>query len=179
MNLWVAAVIAVYFDRPGDSLNGRSGMYTAAGSGHKERAAAAVVVLFRFIHPEERWSVLLCARISSPPSQRRRKQRRPRSCRPWLQSLGCTGAPGVTGLLLLGIQLAKRRRSPVFNNNHLKSLQLARSYKEMESRKMWRGEEGGRKGYELRFSEPFECQLLFHMENSRGALCSSIISHES
>lgn len=121
-----------------------------------------------------------CVCISSPVSLRRRKQRRPRSCRPWLQSLGCTGSPGVTGPLLEGIQLAKRRRSPVFNNNHLKSLQLARSYKEMESRKMCRRRrEGGKKGYKLRFSEPFECQLLFHMENSRGPLCSSIISHES
>lgn len=51
----------------------------------------------------------------------------------------------MTGPLLEGIQLAKRRRLPVFNNNHLKSLQLARSYKEMESRKMWRQRrEGGR-----------------------------------
>lgn len=82
----------------------------------------------------------------------------------------------MTGPLLEGIQLAKRRRSPVFNNNQLKSLQLARSYKEMESGKMWRGR---REGYKLRFSEPFECQLLFHMENSRGPLCSSIISLES
>lgn len=87
--------------------------------------------------------VLLGVHISSPPSQRWRKQRRPRFCKPWLQSLGCTGAPGVTGPLLEGIQLAKCRRSPVFNNNHLKSLQLACSYKEMESKKMWRGREGG------------------------------------
>lgn len=95
------------------------------------------VVHFRFIHPEECWSVL-CARISLPPWQRRRKQKRPRSCWPWLQSLGCTGVPGVTGPLLEGIQPAKCRRSPVFNNNHLKSLQLAYSYKEM-----WRGKELG------------------------------------
>lgn len=129
------------------------------------------------------WRALECVvlsgvHISSPPSQRRRKQRRPRFCKPWLQSLGCTGAPGVTGPLLEGIQLAKCRRSPVFNNNHLKSLQLACSYKEMESKKMWRGTEGG-EGYTLTCSEPFECQLLFHMENSRGPLCSSIISYES
>ncbi len=51
----------------------------------------------------------------------------------------------MTGPLLEGIQLEKHRRSPVFNNNHLKSLQLARSYKRMESREMWSGRrEGGR-----------------------------------
>lgn len=82
----------------------------------------------------------------------------------------------MTGPLLEGIQLAKRRCLPVFNNNHLKSLQLACSYKETDSRKIQRGR---REGYKLRFSEPFECQLLFHMENSRGPLCSSIISLES
>lgn len=175
MYMWVAAVVPVVCC---DCLGAAQVCILQGESTNTERTAA-VVVLFRFIHPEEHWSVLLCVHISSPPSQRRRKQRRPCSCRPWLQSLGCTGAPGVTGPLLEGIQLAKRRHSPVFNNNHLKSLQLARSYKEMESRKMRRGRREGEKGYMLRFSEPFECQLLFHMENSRGPLCSSIISLES
>lgn len=112
------------------------GVWTAEGSADGERTSAVPAVLFRFTHPEECWSVLLSAHTSLPPSQCRRKQRRPRSCRPWLQSLGCTGAPSVPGPLLEGIQLAKHHRSPVFNNNHLKLLQLARSYKEMESRKM-------------------------------------------
>lgn len=121
------------------------------------------------------WRVLECVVVCVFTVSEKNK-RRPRSCRPWLQSLGCAVAPSVTGPLLEGIRLAKHHRSPVFNNNHLKLLQLARSYKEMESRKMQRGR---REGYELRFSEPFECQLLFHMENSRGPLCSSIISLES
>lgn len=116
-----------------------------------ERTTPSVVVLFRFSHPEECWNVLLCVHISLPPSELWRKQRRPRSCRPWLQSLGCTGAPGVTGPLLEGIQLPKCRCSPVFNNNHLKSLQLACSYKEMERAKMWRGKEEGLQ-YEIQWT---------------------------
>lgn len=125
------------------------------------------------------WSVAVCAHLFAffTASQ---KTKGPRSRRPWLQLLGCTGAPGVMRPFLKGIRLGKLCRLPVFNNNHLKLLQLARSYKEMES---MRGRGGGgvraRKGYKLRFGEPFECQLLFHVENSRGPLCSLIISHES
>lgn len=155
----------VYCDCLGASLN--SYVSTAVGSSDKERTTT-FIVLFRFSHLVECWNVLLYVHISLPPSELWRKQRRPRSCGPWLQSLGCTGAPGVTGPLLEGIQLAKCRCSPVFNNNHLKSLQLACSYKEMERGKI--GEER-RKAYNMRFSEPFECQLLFHMENSRRPLC--------
>lgn len=117
-------------------------VYTAVGDSDKE-VTAAVVVLFRSIYPEECWAVLLRVRISSPPSVLEKKQRHPCSCEQWLHSLGCTGAPGVTGPLLEGIQLAKCRRLPVFNNNHLKSLQLACSYEEMESSTMRRGREEG------------------------------------
>lgn len=44
-----------------------------------------------------------------------------------------------------------------------------------------RAKDGGAavEGFWLLFGEPFECQLLFHMENSRGPLCSSVISHNS
>lgn len=146
---WSSCYCVVYYDCLGASLN--SWVCTAVRSSDTERTTTFVVVLFRFIHPEECWNRLLCVHISLPPSERWIKQRRPRSCRPWLQSLGCTGSPCVTGPLLEGIQLAKCRCSPVFNNNHLKSLQLARSYKEMDRRKMWRGNEEGLQ-YEIQWT---------------------------